>query len=302
MRDALAAAGTTDGHGRRAIGRRAAVALAMALLSAGSSLAGVARAATRVPQARRRAGATVAFQPIRELWDANRVARPRNAAAACRHAVSTLQIVTCAEARNENVDVAIDAVRAKAFRASPTAAAKAAINRDDAAWLANRLPVCRAGYAQANGGTIVQILVASCSLAVSQARLAAVQGRHLPTARLTATDNIDPTATQYATTANGTRIGAIDTQGDQTGGVVIAWTIIGGYAGFTVDPAAFTYVDGSFVDPGIVLGHAAGHVVPPGKAYVFDVDYSRLAKDPHARAGRGRFEYRAGTVVVGAWR
>ena len=44
----------------------------------------------------------------------------------------------------------------------------------------------------------------------------------------------------------------IDTQGDGTGGVIIAWVIIGGANGFLVNPAQFSYVDGSFTDPGKV--------------------------------------------------
>ncbi len=246
--------------------------------------------------------AAVRFQPIHELWDDDRVARSRDALSACRDDGSTLAIVTCDEDRTENLDVEIDAVRDRAFRSAPTAAREEAINRDDEAWLANRLPVCRAGYPTQGGGTIVEILVASCQEAESRSRLDAVQGRLVPTAELTATDDVAADATEYATTATGTRIGAVDTQGDQTGGVVIAWVVVAGYRGFVVDPAAFAYVDGSFVDPGVVNGHPGGHRVAPGKEYVFSVDYSRIQDDPDAAARRGRFEYRSGTDVVGAWK
>lgn len=248
------------------------------------------------------ASAAVGFHPIHELWDGNRVARHRDAAAACAHPSSTLGIVTCYEDRAENSDVATDSVRAAAFAGAKTAAAREAINRADAAWLAHRSPVCDAGYRGVHG-TIVQDVVAMCLAAESAARLDAVRGRPVPTARLTATDNVDPTATQYATTGDGSRVGAIDTQGDQTGGVVIAWTVIAGYHGFTVQPKDFPYVDAAFRDPGVVQGaHVAGHHVGAGKEYVFDVDYSTLAKDPHAVKGTGRFEYRTGGHVVGAWR
>ncbi len=249
-----------------------------------------------------RAQAPVRFQPIHELWDGDRVARRRDALIACRDDVSTLSIVTCDEDRTENLDVEIDAVRDQAFRSAATTAAKEAVNRDDDAWLANRLPVCRAGYPTRGGGTIVEILAASCQEAVSRSRLDAVEGQPVPTAELTATDDVSPDATEYATTASGTRIGAIDTQGDQTGGVVIAWVVIAGYRGFVVEPAAFTYVDGSFVDPGVVYGRPSGHRVAPGKEYVFSIDYSRMEDDPDAAARRGRFEYRSGTDVVGAWK
>lgn len=243
----------------------------------------------------------VAFQPIHEFWDANRVARHRDVTAACSHDRSTLQITTCSEYRAENSDVATDRVRAKEFAGARSAAAKEAINRDDRAWIAERSPVCDAGYASSQG-TIVQVLVAGCLAAESAARLDTVEGRAVPTAQLRLTDSIDPVETPYATAGDGTRIGAIDTQGDATGGAVIAWVIIAGYRGFTVRPAAFPYVDGSFVDRGIVEGGAAGHHVAAGKEYVFDVDYSTLAKDPLARAGKGRFEYRQGRDLVGAWR
>lgn len=249
-----------------------------------------------------RGAATVTFQPIRELWDTDRVARHRDVASACRDDASTLAIVTCDEDRTENLDVEIDAVRERALRSAPTTAAKEAVNRDDEAWLANRLPVCKAGYPVQGGGTIVQILVASCETAVSSSRLDAVEGRPVPTAELTATDDVAPEATEYATTASGARIGAVDSQGDQTGGVVISWVIIGGYRGFVVDPASFTYVDGSFVDPGVVDGHPTGHRVAPGVEYVLGIDYSRLGDDPDASLRRGRFEYRSGTAVVGAWK
>lgn len=273
----------------------------LAALSAGLLVAGALCSSVAAASSPSRTG-VVAFQPIREVWDGNRVARNRDAAAACRNDVSTLAIVTCDEDRTENLDVEIDALRDRVFRLARTTQAKEAVNRDDQAWLADRTPVCRAGYPATGGGTIVEILEASCETAVSSSRLDAVEGKRAPTAELLATDNIDPDATQYATTASGTRIGAIDTQGDETGGAVIAWVIIGGYRGFLVDPASFTYVDGAFVDPGVVYGHPAGHRVAAGKEYVFDIDYSRLSKDPNEGARRGRFEYRDGTDVVGAWK
>lgn len=246
------------------------------------------------------ASAAIGFQPIHEFWDGNHVARHRDARAACAHATSTLGMVRCFEDRAENSDVRIDAVRSRQFAAATTAG-RAAINRDDAAWLAHRSPVCDAGYAQAQG-TLVQVLVARCLAAESAARLDAVESRPVPTAHLQATDNVDPTATQYATAGDGTRVGAIDTQGDQTGGVVIAWVVIAGYHGFSVVPRDFRYVDGSFVDRGVVQGGAAGHHVQAGHEYVFDVDYSRLAKDPHRTKGTGRYEYAAGGHVVGSWK
>ena len=287
--------------GRRGRGGGAGAGLAVLAICAvvASTAGGAAAAVPASPQ--RPAAISPVFQPIREVWAGGAAATAQDATAACRGAVSTLAMETCAEARTENLDVQIDAFRERAFRSARTAGAKAAINRDDAAWLANRIPVCRAGLAGA-GGTIVGVVVATCEQDVSGARLAALAGRTVATAQLTATDQVDPAATQFVTAATGTRIGAIDTQGDQTGGVVIAWVVDGGYHGAVVDPSAFTYRDGTFVDRGVVVGHVAGHVVAPGRQYVFDIDYSRLAMDPHRRSGAGRFEYVSGGEVVAAWR
>lgn len=290
--------GARAGRRRRAAAGGGALA-AVATWAAVASLAGGAAAAT--PAGSQRPAAAPVFQPIREVWSGGGIATARNVAAACRKATSTVAMETCAEARTENLDVQIDAIRRRAFQAAPAGAAKAAINRDDAAWLANRIPVCRAGLV-GTGGTIVGVLVATCEEDVSSARLAALTGRTVLTAQLSATDQVDPSATQFVTTATGTRIGAIDTQGDQTGGVVIAWVVDGGYRGAVVDPSAFTYRDGPFVDRGVVVGRVAGHVVAPGRQYVFDIDYSRLAKDPHRRSGTGRFEYTSGGRVIAAWR
>ncbi|MGH2871045.1 MAG: hypothetical protein ACRDL5_01110 [Solirubrobacteraceae bacterium] len=288
-------------HRRRVQAQRMA-ALSAVLVMVSSLCCGAAGATSTRTRHAIDAMTVTAFRSIREVWDDNRVARHRDAAAACQGDRSTLAIMTCDEYRTENVDVEIDALRAGAFRLARTASARNAINRDDEAWLANRIPLCEAGYPAHGGGTIVEILEASCETAVSSSRLDAIRGRTVPTAELLATDNIDPEATQYATAATGTRIGALDTQGDDTGGVVIAWIVIGGYRGFVVDPASFAYVDGSFVDPGVVYGHPAGHRVAAGRKYVFSVDYSRLSDDPNERGRRGRFEYRLGADVVGAWR
>jgi uncharacterized protein YecT (DUF1311 family) len=231
------------------------------------------------------------------------VARIRDTYKACKGDLnSTEAMVTCNDDKTENLDVKVDMARQVAFNRVKTAAARTAINVDDAAWLSHRLPICEAAYPSSGGGSIVEILVSSGQMAVSQARLDAVLGHSIPTSQLVATDDINPDATEYATTARSTRVGAIDTQGDQTGGVIIAWVIIGGYKGFTVTPGSFTYVDGSFTDKGIVEGHPSGHQVAAGTEYVFDIDYSNLAHDPNGAKGTGRFEYRIGSDVVGAWK
>jgi uncharacterized protein YecT (DUF1311 family) len=230
------------------------------------------------------------------------VARTRPAGPVCGSAVTTLQLVTCNEYLTENVDVKINAVRKQQFDAAPSNAARLAINADDAAWLKNRAVVCAVSYPAEGGGSIGQILISQRETQVSVSRFATLQGRPVPTAHLMATDDPDPHATQYASTGSGTLIGAIDTQGDATGGAVIAWVVIGGYKGFTVRTTAYVYVDGSFTDKGIVLGHPGGHHVAAGQEYAFDIDYSRLAQDPHRARGTGRYQYRSGGHVVGSWR
>jgi uncharacterized protein YecT (DUF1311 family) len=300
----------------RRIGRLAAATTALAVggglvgtgLLGGAGLAGATPAAALHPAAASRPAGSLhpaaapVFVPIRETFDGNRVARPLPAAATCKKATTTLQLVACNNARTENVDVQINAVRAKQFAAATTDAARRAINADGAAWLANRLTVCEVSYPAEGGGTIGEVIVSGCLTNVSRARLALLQGRPVPIAHLVATDDTDPHATQYTTTGTGSLIGAIDTQGDQTGGVVIAWVVIGGYKGFTVKTGSFTYVDGAFVDKGIVAGHPGGHHVAAGHQYVFDIDYSTLPKDPNATKGTGRFEFRSAGHLVGTWK
>jgi uncharacterized protein YecT (DUF1311 family) len=276
--------------------RVAVVSSLAAIMAIGSGVAWIGSAGA--------AGVTApaTFAPIREVWDGNRVARVRPAVAVCSHASTTLALVTCNEDLTENLDVKIDTVRRSQFAAAATNAARLALNADDAAWLADRATACAVSYPAEGGGTIGEIIVSALETKVSQARLDAVQSKPAPTAHLVATDDPDPHFTEYAVTGGGTLIGAIDTQGDETGGVIIAWVVIGGYKGFTVRPGAFTFVDGSFTDKGIVAGHPGGHHVAAGKEWAFDIDYSRLAKDPHEARGTGRFEYRSGSAVVGSWK
>jgi hypothetical protein len=77
---------------------------------------------------------------------------------------------------------------------------------------------------------------------------------------LKTTDSTDPSALAWYTTPQGSRIAMIDTQGDTTGGVIIAWVVIGGADGFLVNPAQFTYVDKSFTD------HGKAQAPSPGRA------------------------------------
>ena len=93
----------------------------------------------------------------------------------------------------------------------------------------------------------------------------------------------------------------IDTQGDATGGAIIAWVIIAGAGNFVVNPAQFTYRDGSFTDPGRPKAAAPqGHVVTAGTEYQFSLDYSKLASDP-AKGKNGGWVYTT-TRPVAVWR
>ena len=55
-------------------------------------------------------------------------------------------------------------------------------------------------------------------------------------------------ALSWYTTPEGSRIAMVDTQGDSTGGVIIAWVIISGAKGFLVNPAQFS-IDYSHLSP-----------------------------------------------------
>jgi hypothetical protein len=94
----------------------------------------------------------------------------------------------------------------------------------------------------------------------------------------------------------------MDTQGDQTGGVVIGWTVIAGASGFVVNPAQFFYSDGTFTDPGIIEGaNPSGYHVAPGTEYQFSLDYSRLRSDPKKASTTGGFVY-SPAAPAAVWR
>jgi uncharacterized protein YecT (DUF1311 family) len=195
------------------------------------------------------ASAAASFVPIVEPFDLGHPARVQSAPASCGSQSSTLAIEQCYQAKAENTDAATDAVQLAAY-SSGSPSQRTAILTQDAAWLAARGPVCQAAFN--TGGTIDGISIATCLLDESTARLDAVKGITPPEAKLKSTDSIDPNAISWYTTPEGSRIGEVDTQGDQTGGVIIGWIIIGGADGFAVNPKQFYYVDGSFTDPGLI--------------------------------------------------
>ena len=239
-----------------------------------------------------------AFVAITEPFDPGHPAAAKSAPASCGGQDTTLAIEQCYEAKTESADAAIDAMRQASF-AGASAAQQAAINSDDSGWLAARGPVCAKAYQ--TGGTIDGINVGGCLLDESTARLDALKGITPPEAQLKSTDSTSLSQLSWYTTPEGSRIAMIDTQGDATGGVIIAWIVIAGADGFAVNPAQFSYRDGSFTDAGQVQGTGAdGHRVTAGTEYQFNVDYSTLSADPHAGKAGG-WVYAPGTPAA-VWR
>jgi len=237
------------------------------------------------------------FAAIVEPFDPGHPARTRTGPADCGSQPSTLAITACYQIKTENADAQIDAVQQGLYGGASKPSVKAAIVAQDGAWLAARGPVCRAAFT--TGGSADQISIAACLLDESIARLDAVKGLTPPVARLKSTDSTDPADLSWFTTPEGSRIAEIDTQGDQTGGAVISWVIVGGFAGFVVNPTQFFYLDGSFTDPGVITGpNPTYHRVPVGVMYQFDIDYSNLSHDPNADKSAGGYVYVPGEPVA----
>jgi uncharacterized protein YecT (DUF1311 family) len=230
-----------------------------------------------------------ALVPITEPFDSGHPARTMPGPSNCASQPTTLAIVQCYEDKTETADAAIDAAQQGKFAAA-SAAQRAAMNAAGQAWLAARPTVCAKAYH--TGGTIDQVNIASCLLDESTARLNAVKNIQPPLPVLKSTDSQNPGDISWYTTPEGSRIGLVDTQGDATGGVIIAWTIIAGADGFVVIPAQFYYSDGTFRDAGIIeKPDPSGHRVAPGTEYTFGIDYSSLAHDPNPSTASGGFEY-----------
>jgi hypothetical protein len=275
---------------------------AQALISAALCVLAVGATAHRASAAAAARGASAGkavFVPIVEPFDRGHPARTAPNPGNCYAKQSTVDMEQCFDTKTENTDARIDAAQLARFRRS-TAAAQAAINTQDREWLAARPRVCQAVYHA--GGTIDLINVARCQLDESTARLYSVHGTGAPEAKLPQTDSIDLSQLAYYTTPGGTRIAEIDTQGDEAGGEVVAWVIIGGYQGFTVHPAQFSYRDGSFTDAGVVQPpNPRRHRVAPGAIYQFSIDYSTISHDPHVRQGTGGYAYTPGGHVRAEW-
>jgi uncharacterized protein YecT (DUF1311 family) len=238
----------------------------------------------------------VSFVSIVEPFDPGHPARTEAAPASCGSQSAEIEIERCYRAKTENVDAQIDIAQfARYSSASP--AQRKTILAQDSAWLAARAPVCAAAFN--TGGTIDGISATSCLLDESDARLEAVKGITSPEARLKGTDSTDPNQLSWYTTPEGSRIAEINTQGDQTGGAVVAWVIVGGAAGFVVNPKQFYFQDGSFTDPGVPEPSTPAYYrVPAGKKFEFSIDYSKLGKDPNANKSGAGYLYAPGAPVA----
>jgi uncharacterized protein YecT (DUF1311 family) len=240
--------------------------------------------------------ATVAFVSIVEPFDPGHPARAEPAPASCGGQSTAIEIERCYQAKTENVDAQIDVAQSARYSSAAPAEHKT-ILAQDGAWLASRAPVCAAAFN--TGGTIDGVSAAACLLDESSARLAAVKGITPPEARLKGTDSTDPNQLAWYTTPEGSRIAEISTQGDQTGGAVVAWVIVGGPNGFVVNPRQFYFQDGSFTDPGVPEPSTPSYYrVPTGKKFEFDIDYSKLAKDPNADKSAAGYLYAPGNPVA----
>jgi uncharacterized protein YecT (DUF1311 family) len=240
--------------------------------------------------------ATASFVSIVEPFDPGHPARAGSAPDSCGRQSTAIEIERCYQAKTENVDAQINVAQSARY-SSASPAERKTILAQDGAWLAARAPVCAAAFN--TGGTIDGISAAACLLDESSARLAAVKGIALPEARLKGTDSTDPNQLSWYTTPEGSRIAEISTQGDQTGGAVVAWVIVGGANGFVVNPRQFYFQDGSFTDPGVPEPSTPSYYrVPAGKEFQFSIDYSKLSKDPNASKGDAGYLYAPGNPVA----
>ena len=265
--------------------------------SGSSGSPGPAASSSQVAAGGTASAATVSsFVSIVEPFDPGHPARAESAPARCGGQSTAIEIERCYQAKTENVDAQIDIAQSARYSSAAPAARKTILTQDSA-WLAARAPVCAAAFN--TGGTIDGISAAACLLDESSARLAAVRGITPPEARLKGTDSTDPNQLSWYTTPEGSRIAEISTQGDQTGGAVVAWVIVGGANGFVANPRQFYFQDGSFTDPGVPEPSTPSYYrVPAGKKFEFDIDYSKLAKDPNADKSAAGYLYAPGHPVA----
>jgi uncharacterized protein YecT (DUF1311 family) len=263
--------------------------------TATASTATTSTATTSAAASTSASASAAGFAGIVEPWDPGHPAQIQTAPADCYNLPSTVDIEQCFQAKTESTDAEIDAIQQSRY-ASASPSGQAAILAQDSAWLAARQPVCDAAFH--TGGTIDLISAGACLLDESTARLDAVRGTTAPEAMLKSTDNTDPDVWSWYTTPEGSRIAELDTQGDQSGGAVIAWIVIGGADGFVVNPSQFYFSDGSFTDPGVDQPpNPSYHRVGTGPEYQFSIDYTRLSAAPVGNPAEG-FVYAPGTPVA----
>ncbi len=260
-------------------GTTTASAASSATAGSGSSASGSASSAAPVGP----------FVAIVEPFDPGHPARTAAPPASCGGQASTVAIEQCYDTRTENADAAIDTVQLAHYTSS-AASGKATILTQYSAWLAAREPVCAVAYH--SGGTIDGINVAACLLDESTARLDAVKGIAPPVVVLKGTDSEDPSQLSFYTTPEGSRIAMINTQGDTTGGSIVAWVIIGGADGFVVNPKQFYFQDNSFIRNGVIQPpDPTDHRVATAQEYQFGLDYQHLDADPNASKSAAGYFY-----------
>jgi uncharacterized protein YecT (DUF1311 family) len=294
-------------HARRRMLLAPAVALAVVSVlgvplagcgtSGSSGSPGPAASSSQVAAGGTASAATVSsFVSIVEPFDPGHPARAEPAPASCGGQSTAIEIERCYQAKTENVDAQIDVAQSARYSSAAPAGRKTILTQDSA-WLAARAPVCAAAFN--TGGTIDSTSAGACLLDESSARLAAVKGITPPEARLKGTDSTDPNQLSWYNTPEGSRIAEISTQGYQTGGAVVAWVIVGGANGFVVNPRQFYFQDGSFTDPGVPEPSTPSYCrVPAGQKFEFDIDYSKLAKDPNADKSAAGYLYAPGHPVA----
>jgi len=291
------------GAARRRTRLASAVALAVLAVplagcgsSGSSSSPGTAGSSRAAATGAGRSAAAASFVSIVEPFDPGHPARTEPAPASCGGQPTTIAIERCYQTRTENIDAQTDVMQSGEY-ASASTAGRAAILIQDRAWLSARALVCAAAFN--TGATVDGISAAACLLDESIARLDAVKGVTPPEARLKGTDSTDPNRLSWYTTPEGSRIAEISTQGDQTGGAVVAWVIVGGADGFVVNPQQFYFRDGSFTDPGVPEPSTPAYYrVSAGQEFQFSIDYSRLARDPNADKGGAGYLYAPGRPVA----
>jgi uncharacterized protein YecT (DUF1311 family) len=264
--------------------------------SSGSAGPGASSSPAATGAAGTASAAAASFVSIVEPFDPGHPARAEPAPASCGGQPTTIATERCYQTKAENVDAQIDVAQFARYSAA-SAAERTTILAQDSAWLAARAPVCDAAFN--TGGTVDGISAAACLLDESSARLDAIKGNTPLEARLKGTDSTDPNRLSWYTTPEGSRIAEIDTQGDQTGGAVVAWVIVGGAQGFVVNPRQFYFRDGSFTDPGVPEPSTPSYYrVPVGKEFQFSIDYSKLAKNPNADSSGAGYLYAPGSPVA----